>query len=108
MGVNVSSSKPLDLAGLRSRKGISLEQVAESTKISMYALRAIEALEFKKLPGGIYSTNYIRQYARCVKCDERQLLSLYQAAVGTPEPNPVARESRSGWMRFLADSWAPR
>jgi len=28
------------------------------------ALKAIEAGDFKKLPGGIYNTSYIRQYAQ--------------------------------------------
>ena len=51
--------------------------VAEATKISIRSLRAIEAGDFKKLPGGIYTKNYIKQYAQYVGADERELLSDY-------------------------------
>ena len=53
----------LSLAEQRCYRGISLEAVAEATKISMHFLQAIEANEFQKLPGGVYNTNFIRQYA---------------------------------------------
>jgi transcriptional regulator with XRE-family HTH domain len=65
---------------LRRARGISLEAVAEKTKISPYALRAIEAGHFHKLPGGVYSTNYIKQYAQAIDFDPDLLLSYYVAA----------------------------
>jgi cytoskeletal protein RodZ len=71
-----------DVFGLRSwrqRKGISLESIAENTKLSMRHLQAIEAGDFGKLPGGIYNTSYIRQYARAIEFDESRLLSFYHA-----------------------------
>ena len=70
-----------DIFGLvtwRQRKRISLETIAENTKLSIRHLKAIEAGEFRKLPGGIYDTNYIRQYARAIGFDEVQLLSFYR------------------------------
>jgi cytoskeletal protein RodZ len=65
------------LANWRQRKGISLESIAENTKLSIRHLKAIESGEFRKLPGGIYNTSYIRQYARAIGFDEVQLLSFY-------------------------------
>ena len=70
----------LGLATIRRARGISLEQIAESTKISVRSLRAIEQGDFAKLPGGIYNTNYIRQYARAIDYDEARLLACYQDA----------------------------
>ena len=52
----------LGLATIRQNRGISLAQIAESTKISVRSLEAIERGEFSKLPGGIYNTSYIRQH----------------------------------------------
>jgi cytoskeleton protein RodZ len=69
-----------DVFGLRNwrqRKGISLESIAENTKLSVRHLQAIESGEFRKLPGGIYDTNYIRQYARAIGFDEAKLLGFY-------------------------------
>ncbi|MCU1237887.1 MAG: hypothetical protein JWP63_5854 [Candidatus Solibacter sp.] len=67
----------LGLTTIRRNRGISLEQIADSTKISMRALEAIEQGEFRKLPGGIYNTNYIKQYARAIDYDESTLLAFY-------------------------------
>jgi cytoskeletal protein RodZ len=77
----------LGLATIRRNRGISLEQIAESTKISVRSLRAIEQGEFRKLPGGIYNTSYIRQYARAIDYDEAAILAVYHREMngkGTP------------------------
>ena len=80
----------LGLASRREKKSISLEQIAQSTKIAVRTLRAIEAGEFKKLPGGIYNTSYIRQYAQAIDFDESELLAAYYSVMGT---NPDQQES---------------
>src|SRR4051795_13533105 len=67
----------LGLATIRRNRGISLEQIAESTKISVRCLEAIEQGDFRKLPGGIYNTSYIKQYARAIDYDESTLLAYY-------------------------------
>jgi cytoskeletal protein RodZ len=72
----------LGLPQHRGRKGLSLEQIAESTKISIRFLRAIEAEDFSTLPGGIFSTSYIRQYARAVEFDADRLLACYSDSIG--------------------------
>ena len=68
----------LGLATIRRNRGISLRQIAESTKIGIRSLEAIEQGEFKKLPGGIYTTSYIRQYARAIDYDEDAILECYR------------------------------
>jgi len=67
----------LGLATIRRNRGISLKQIAESTKISVRSLEAIERGEFRKLPGGIYTTSYIRQYAQAIDYDEAPILAVY-------------------------------
>ena len=76
----------LELASTRQKKAISLEQISETTKIGIRSLKAIEAGEFQKLPGGVYSTSYIRQYARAIEFDESQILTMYYAVMGI-KPN---------------------
>src|ERR1051325_8991264 len=68
----------LGLATIRRNRGISLEQIAQSTKISVRCLDAIERGDFRKLPGGIYNTSYIKQYARAIDYDETAILAFYQ------------------------------
>ena len=66
-----------DLAVLRHQKGISLHQIGEATKICIRYLEAIECGQFGKLPGGIYTVSYIRQYARAIEVSEQELLDCY-------------------------------
>jgi cytoskeletal protein RodZ len=75
----------------RQQRGITLQSIAASTKLSVRILEYIEAGDFKRLPGGIYNTNYIRQYARAIGFDEADLLAFYRdASAVTPAP---ARDS---------------
>jgi len=67
-----------DLATLRQQRGISLGQISNNTKIGVRYLEVIETGEFAKLPGGIYNTSYIRQYARAIGFPEDDLLQVYQ------------------------------
>ena len=80
----------LGLSTIRRNRGISLAQIAESTKISVRSLEAIERGEFRKLPGGIYNTNYIRQYARAIDYDETAILKFYNREMAGPESSPSA------------------
>lgn len=73
---------PPDLITVRRKKGVSLQDISETTKIGVNYLRAIEDGEFAKLPGGIYSTSYIRQYARAIDYNESELLEHYYRATG--------------------------
>jgi cytoskeletal protein RodZ len=61
----------------RTERGISLQSIAEATKLSVRHLEAIEAGDFKRLPGGLYNTSYIRQYAKAIEFDEANLLDAY-------------------------------
>jgi cytoskeletal protein RodZ len=67
-----------DLSALRLKRGISLTQISETTKIGLRYLEAIEHNDFGKLPGGIYTLSYIRQYARAIKVNEQELLDRYR------------------------------
>ena len=94
----------LGLASIRRNRGLSLEQISQATKISVRALQAIEEGEFKKLPGGIYNTSYIRQYARAIEFDESELLAYYQSKIETnPDTALIAEEKRLNlsYFRFL-------
>jgi len=85
----------LGLATIRRNRGISLQQIAESTKISIRSLEAIERGDFRKLPGGIYTTSYLRQYARAIDYDEADLLAAYDRCIGTPERSEPPSRPRS-------------
>ena len=47
----------------RERRGVSLRQIANTTKIGMSALEALERNDISRLPGGIFSRAFVRSYA---------------------------------------------
>jgi len=83
----------LGVRAWREERGISLESVAVSTKLSLTLLGAIESGEFKRLPGGIYNTNYIRQYARAISFPEDELLTAYREWCHSHPPTLVMQYS---------------
>lgn len=87
---NTRPSSPtlvLELPGRRQAAGVSLRQIVDSTKISLRFLEAIEFEQFEVLPGGIFGTSYIRQYAAAIGIDPAPLLDLYRRKLGlTPSP----------------------
>lgn len=47
----------------RERRGVSLRQIANATKISVSFLEALERNDISRLPGGIFSRAFVRSYA---------------------------------------------
>ena len=86
----------LGLSTIRKNRGISLEQIAEATKISVRSLEAIERGDFRKLPGGIYNTSYIKQYARAIDYDEEALLAQYRRSVAENDEGNESRGNNTG------------
>jgi cytoskeletal protein RodZ len=88
----------LNLAAARLGKGITLEEIAQSTKLATHFLEAIEAEDFGQLPGGVYNTSYLRQYARAIGYDETTLVDHYRSQI---EPPAVAEAApASSWFRI--------
>lgn len=67
-------------------RGITLEEIAEATKIGTRSLRALEEEEFDKLPGGIFNKGFVRAYSRYLGIDEEQAVADYMTAVGDTQP----------------------
>ncbi|HEV2704776.1 MAG TPA: helix-turn-helix domain-containing protein [Pyrinomonadaceae bacterium] len=61
----------------REARGVSLREISEQTRITMRHLEAIEADDYKHLPGGIFNKSFIKAYARQINFDEKRALDLY-------------------------------
>jgi len=90
----------LGLTTIRENRGVTLQQISASTKISVRCLEAIEPGDFRKLPGGIYDTSYIRQYAKAIDYDESTLLEFYRRQMSggfanSPETAPTRKGALS-------------
>src|SRR6266704_6105778 len=56
----------------RERRGITLREIADTTKISVSQLEALERNDISRLPGGIFSRAFVRSYAVEVGADPEQ------------------------------------
>lgn len=94
---------PPDLLTVRHKRGVSLRDISASTKIGINYLQAIEDGEFEKLPGGVFATSYLRQYAQAIDYDEEELLGYYRRAMGIEarlvgDAAPKRHSGLTGWL----------
>ena len=61
----------------REDRGVTLRQIATTTKISMVALEALEREDFSRLPGGIFSRAFVRAYALEVGLEPDQTVAAF-------------------------------
>lgn len=76
----------------REGKGLSLQQVAASTKISVSVLEALERGDFPRLPGGIFSRAFVRAYAVEVGLDPDDTVKEFLDRFNQ-EPPPTAESA---------------
>lgn len=62
------------LRAARVRKGLSLREIANATKISISVLEALEHNDISRLPGGIFSRAFVRSYAVEVGLDPEEAI----------------------------------
>ena len=97
----------------REMRGITLEEIAEATKIGTRSLRALEEQDFDRLPGGIFNKGFVRAYARYLGLDEEQAVADYLAAFGEaqaagkvtrPDPGATAPPDRNVFIPDVEES----
>jgi cytoskeleton protein RodZ len=82
----------------REARGVTLREVAEQTRITMRHLEAIEADNYKDLPGGIFNKSFVKSYARHIRFDEARAVELYERTArerGFQDEEPPTSPQRS-------------
>jgi cytoskeletal protein RodZ len=80
----------------REQRGITLDWISASTKVSVRNLKALEAEQFDQLPGGILNKGMVRGYVRCLGLDEAEWVQRYLEAHRGPGTPPEAQD----WSTF--------
>lgn len=89
---------------VRERRGLALTDVSARLRIRRPYLEAIEEGRFAELPGAVYVSGFLRQYAEFLGLDPEQVLKSYQAesdgavhhrpVLNFPMPRPEERTPR--------------
>ena len=58
-----------NLRRIRIQKKISIEQIAEATKLLPSLFQGLERNDFSHWPTGVYARSYVRQYAQAIGVD---------------------------------------
>jgi cytoskeletal protein RodZ len=74
----------------RELRGVTLEEIAEATKIGTRSLKALEDEHFDQLPGGIFNKGFVKAYAKFLGLDEEQAVSDFMVAQGEQPANSKA------------------
>lgn len=81
------------LKRVREEKNISLEEIAEATKIRVKYLEAIENEQFDLLPGAVYAKGFVNTYIRYLNIgDWPEVVEIMQHSVPRPSAVPIVPE----------------
>lgn len=80
----------------RIKKGFTLLQVSQSTKIKEEFLEAIEKGEYYKLPSSSYAQGFVRNYTRFLKLSEKEIIPLFKREFDSEKTYQVLPEGLAG------------
>jgi len=86
----------------RELRDISLREIAESTKINLRFLRALEDNDFKHLPGGQFTKGFVRAYARHIGVDDEAMVNAYLYEVERQRRDAQRRGAAIGMSKVEA------
>src|SRR5919204_4156453 len=74
----------------RERKRIALQAIAQSTKISVALLQALERDDASRWPSGIFRRAFMRSYAEAIGLDPEPIVAEFLARFPDPAGDPRA------------------
>src|SRR5262245_15699451 len=89
------------LRSLRSLAGVSLSEMASTTRISEHYLHALESDDLSDLPAPVFVKGFIRAYCSFLHVPGDEALALYQEASGVPAASPahaLSPRPRGSWF----------
>ena len=89
------------LRAARERRGVSLRDISERTKLSVATIEALERNDVSRLPGGIFARAFLRAYAAEVGLDQeatvREFIERFNVE---PAPSSVVVDDGSAQARL--------
>lgn len=89
----------------RIKKGLTLEEASQSTKIKSSFLMAIERGDYQKLPSSAYAQGFVRNYTRFLGLPEKDTLALFrrefdEGRIFSVLPEGLAKKEEFSLKRF--------
>jgi len=78
----------------REKKGLSLVDVENATKIRVRYIQALETEHYELIPGEVYRVGFLKNYARLLELDTEAVIAGYRSATKSPSLVPPPNEGR--------------
>ncbi len=78
------------LRTLREQAGTTLRQIADTTKLPLISLQALEDNRIDRLPGGIYRRSIVRAYTAEIGIDPQETLRVFLSMYPDDVPSSAA------------------
>src|SRR5258705_11836738 len=95
------------LKELRQRRGVSLEEIARTTRVAQRYLESIEADTFDTLPSPVFTRGFIRAYCQALGEPPDEALAAYEGREEPAPPPPPAGPLRRGQPPIRPAAGAP-
>ncbi len=92
------------LKAAREEKGLSLNEVALSLKISSKVLKAIEEGDESQLPAKTFLRGFVKSYATFLRLDADKILESFYEEMGSTRPQPYIRPGTTPDKDLLVES----
>ncbi len=87
----------------REARDITINDVAEQTRISPLYLESIENDDYRPLPGGIFNKGFVKSYAKAVGVDETEALADYSRIIAEQTQGEYNDEPKTYRPEVLTD-----
>ena len=89
----------------REKKGLTIDQIAQTTRLRQHFLEALEKEEWDQLPAPVFIKGFIRSYALALGLDKQKIFDLYEkshpAKEVPQEPLVEHEKSKKGALVIL-------
>lgn len=87
----------------REERGITINEVAEQTRIAPLYIESIEKDDYSPLPGGIFNKGFIKSFAKYVGVDEQEAMQDYARLMSEQNEGRVEEDTKTYRPEVLTD-----
>jgi transcriptional regulator with XRE-family HTH domain len=87
----------------REKRGLSLVDVENATKIRVRYIQALESEQYQIIPGEVYRLGFLKNYARLLDLDPGAIIARYKSARESAEHSASHNEEPAGTQQAGAD-----
>src|SRR5262245_58299498 len=84
------------LRALREGQGVSIDEIARSTRVLHHYLEALESDDLASLPAPVFAKGFIRAYCQTLGVPADEAITLYEQRAAHIERQTLHQEQRTG------------